>query len=54
MKASPKITISPTLQLELIDNFFAQNGSKCLLFYYEERPIEGEVITYKLNKRAFI
>ena len=35
-------------QLELIENFFAPNGSKCLLFYYEERPLDGEFTDIKI------
>ena len=30
------------VQLNLIDNFLAQNGSKCLLFYCEEKRAPGE------------
>lgn len=35
------------LQLEYMDSFFAQNGSKCLLFYYEEKSVNeaGERIS---------
>ena len=35
------------MQLEFIEKFFGANGSRCLLFYYEETPSpDGECMMH--------